>query len=170
MPRASTTARTSVRATNKKEVVEELIAVEEILQQEVQEELVEIEKIEEAITELESQNDIILLHFVRDGVTAFGTVWYAGQEIEVERGSEYFRQTLDRNGNSWLDRSEEDRLEKGPLSWKLGPSEIKNELIEYPENFDPHGMTYHKGEWLDLTMLRLRAEKEVARGRNIPNN
>lgn len=154
MPGASSTTRTPTRTTTskpaqpKKEVVEDTAQPEE---------------------PVEAENTI-LIHFVRDGATAFGSVWYAGQEVEIERDSEAFRATIDRSGNSWLDRSEEDRLEKGPLAWKIGPSDIKNELIDYPQNFDPHGMTYHKGEWLDLTMLRLRAEKEVSRGRSIPNN
>lgn len=151
------------RVSTKPEVAAIVDTVEELV-----EEVVEL-LVEEEV-EAQKEADTILIHFVRDGVTAFGTVWYAGQEVEIERGSEAFRATIDRSGNSWLDQPEEDRLKRGPLSWKLGASDIKNELIDYPQNFDPHGMTYHKGEWLDLTMLRLRAEKEIARGRSIPKN
>lgn len=168
MPRASSTTRPPARAAAPKPAVLKA-------QQELSEELAELvevaEELAETIEELEeAQSETILIHFVKDGATAFGTVWYAGQEVEVDRSSDAFRSTLDRNGDSWLDKSEEDRLSRGPLTWKLGPSDIKNELIDYPSNFDPHSMTYHKGEWLDLTMLRQRAEREVARGRSIPKN
>lgn len=47
--------------------------------------------------------EIILFHVVRDGVTAFGDVWYRGQEIEIEVGTAAYKRTLDKNGDSWLD-------------------------------------------------------------------
>lgn len=151
------------RVSTKPEVAAIVDTVEELV-----EEVVEL-LVEEEV-EAQKEADTILIHFVRDGVTAFGTVWYAGQEVEIARDSDAFKQTIDRSGDSWLDKSEEERLNRGPLTWKSGPSDIKNELIDYPENFDPHGMTYHKGEWFDLTMLKIRAEKEIARGRSIPKN
>lgn len=158
------TPRPAVKRTATKPTTEAIVeAVEEAVIEEIIEEV-----IEEAVEEAEIKPDPVLIHFVKDGVTAFHNVWYAGQEVEISRDSTEFRATLDRSGNSWLDEPEEDRLKRGPLSWKLGPSDIPNELIDYPTNFDPHGMTYHKGEWLDLTMLRLRAEREVERGRKIP--
>jgi hypothetical protein len=154
------TPRTAVKRTATKPA-DKIEAAEELL----------VEAIEEAVIEqLVEESNTVLIHFVKDGVTAFGCVWYAGQEVEVDRDSDVFRTTLDRNGNSWLDKPEQERLKSGPLAWKLGPSDIPNELIDYPQNFDPHAMTYHKGEWLDLTMLRLRAEQEIARGRSIPKN
>jgi hypothetical protein len=45
----------------------------------------------------------ILIHFLEDGMTANGQVWYRGQELEFVPGSQTYRDTFDRNGNSWLD-------------------------------------------------------------------
>jgi len=44
----------------------------------------------------------ILIHFLHDGFTAFGTVWFRGQEIELEMGGDAYRQTQNRQGVSWL--------------------------------------------------------------------
>jgi hypothetical protein len=164
------TPRTAVKRTpTKPEVkVEELVEdIEEAVIDEVFEELVEQANV--AIKEQvpEAPPETVLIHCIRDGATAFGHIWYIGQEVEIEKDSEVFRTTLDRYGKSWV-TGLLDKPGYQNSSWKLGPATMPNELIDYPRNFDPHGMTYHKGEWLDLTMLRLRAEKEVARGRKIP--
>lgn len=47
--------------------------------------------------------ETIIFHVLIDGVTAFGNVWYRGQEIEVEKGTAAYKRTLDKHGNSWLD-------------------------------------------------------------------
>jgi hypothetical protein len=151
------------------EAVEELVeAVEEAVIDEIFEELVEEANL--AIKEeVVHKPETVLIHCIRDGATAFGHIWYMGQEVEIEKDSEVFRTTLDRDGKSWV-TGLLDKPGYQNASWKIGPATMPNELINYPQNFDPHGMTYHKGEWLDLTMLRLRAEREVARGRSIPKN
>jgi hypothetical protein len=38
--------------------------------------------------------DSYLIHFVEDGHTAFGQVWYRGQELLVKKDSDQFKQTL----------------------------------------------------------------------------
>lgn len=45
----------------------------------------------------------ILIHFLDDGFTALGKVWYRGQELEFTPGSGAYNDTRDRNGKSWLD-------------------------------------------------------------------
>lgn len=45
----------------------------------------------------------ILIHFLEDGFTAFGQVWYRGQELEVAKPSKHYDLTVDRTGASWLD-------------------------------------------------------------------
>ena len=47
--------------------------------------------------------DVILLHIVEDGFTAQGAVWMRGQELEFKKDTPEYRDTLDRNGKSWLD-------------------------------------------------------------------
>lgn len=50
----------------------------------------------------------IIIHFLEDGFSALGQVWYRGQELEFEVGSQSYKDTFDRNGRSWLDlRSDE---------------------------------------------------------------
>lgn len=48
-------------------------------------------------------NDNILIHFLEDGLTALGKVWYRGEELEVKPGSRAHQDTFNRNGESWLD-------------------------------------------------------------------
>lgn len=50
----------------------------------------------------------IVIHFVEDGFTALGHVWYRGQVIEFEPGSQAYEDTRDRNGKSWLDLRDDD--------------------------------------------------------------
>jgi hypothetical protein len=166
-PRAAVKRTVSKPTAKVEAVVEELLveAVEEAILEEIVEEVAEI-----VVEELKAEEPrTFLIHCIRDGATAFGNIWYVGQEVEVGKSSPAYRSTVDRNGDSWLEALEsKPDCQNG--TWKLGPATIPNELIDYPQNFDPHGMTYHKGEWFDLTMLRIRAEKEVARGRSIPTN
>jgi hypothetical protein len=44
----------------------------------------------------------ILFHVREDGFTAFGDVWYRGQEIEIEVGTPAYKRTFNRFGTSWL--------------------------------------------------------------------
>lgn len=50
-----------------------------------------------------AKGETILLHFLVDGFTAAGVIWYRGQEVEFVVGSEAYKQQFDRNGKSWLD-------------------------------------------------------------------
>lgn len=45
----------------------------------------------------------ILIHFLEDGLTVLGHVWFRGQEIEFQPGGRAFRDTCDRHGRSWLE-------------------------------------------------------------------
>jgi len=48
-------------------------------------------------------DEMILIHFVKDGFIAFGQTWYRGQELEFAVGSAAHEKTKDRNGKSWVD-------------------------------------------------------------------
>lgn len=66
----------------------------------------------------------ILIHFLEDGFTALGQVWFKGQEIEFTPGSQAYEDTKDRNGKTWLDlRNDEfaqvDRY--GKIMFRSGP-------------------------------------------------
>lgn len=47
--------------------------------------------------------ETILVHVVQDGFIALGEVWFRGQEMEFEVGSQAYLQTFDLTGKSWLD-------------------------------------------------------------------
>jgi hypothetical protein len=53
------------------------------------------------LSEVEPGN--IVIHFLQDGFTAFGTTWLRGQVLEVKIGSAEYNSTLDREGDTWLD-------------------------------------------------------------------
>jgi hypothetical protein len=49
------------------------------------------------------KGDSLLIHFLEDGFTFSGLLWFRGQEVEFEIGGKAYEQQKDRNGNSWLD-------------------------------------------------------------------
>jgi hypothetical protein len=70
------------------------------------------------------QRDNIVLHFVGDGFTALGSVWYRGQELEFTPGTRAYQDTCDRNGVSWteLRRDEDAQIERfGQVLFRDGP-------------------------------------------------
>ena len=69
-------------------------------------------------------DDNILIHFLEDGLTALGKVWYRGQELEFARDSAAYRDTCDRYGRTWLDlrRDESRQIDKwGRVMFREGP-------------------------------------------------
>lgn len=68
--------------------------------------------------------DVILLHIVEDGFTASGAVWMRGQELEFKKDTPEYRDTLDRNGKSWLDLLGDDAAQMemfGKVMFRPGP-------------------------------------------------
>lgn len=66
--------------------------------------------------------DTVLIHVREDGFTANGRVWYRGQELEFTVGAQNWRDTLDRNGQSWLQLNEADQLRRyGKVMFGHGP-------------------------------------------------
>ncbi len=66
----------------------------------------------------------ILIHFLEDGFTALGNVWYRGQELEFAAGSGAYQDTCDRNGNSWLSLRGDDMAQIrrfGKVMFRPGP-------------------------------------------------
>ena len=50
-----------------------------------------------------------IIHILSDGFTAFGKVWYRGQEITVVPDSDEWKATVDTQGLSWLNLSAQDQ-------------------------------------------------------------
>jgi hypothetical protein len=66
----------------------------------------------------------ILIHFLEDGFSALGQVWYRGQELEFEAGSPAYRDTCDRRGWSWLELRHDEfaQVERyGKVMFRSGP-------------------------------------------------
>lgn len=68
--------------------------------------------------------DNIVIHFLEDGFTALGKVWYRGQEIEFEPNGPAYGDTCDRHGRSWLDLRDDEfaQVERyGKIMFRSGP-------------------------------------------------
>lgn len=66
----------------------------------------------------------ILIHFLEDGMTALGQVWYRGQELEFEPGSRAYKDTFNRRGETWLSLAGNDfaQVDKwGKVMFRPGP-------------------------------------------------
>lgn len=57
------------------------------------------------VEELKQPGDAsnILIHFLEDGFSALGRVFYRGEELEFEVGSRAYEDTFNKRGESWLD-------------------------------------------------------------------
>lgn len=89
----------------------------------------------------------IIIHFLEDGLTALGKVWYRGEELEFEVGSQAYKDTFNRRGQTWLDLrfdefAQADRFD-GKIMFRNGP---------WP------GKTY-----LDGSFEQMRGEREGTR-------
>lgn len=66
----------------------------------------------------------IRIHFLEDGLTALGRIWYRGEELEVVPGSPEYADTCDRNGRSWLELRDNEfaQVERwGHIKFRSGP-------------------------------------------------
>lgn len=52
--------------------------------------------------------EVITVHFVEDGFTALGRLFYRGEDISLVPDSDDYLKTVDRNGDSWLDLADDD--------------------------------------------------------------
>lgn len=57
----------------------------------------------ESFETVSEDDDVITLHILDTGITFAGKVWNYGQNVQIKRGGEAYKGTVDRNGNSWLD-------------------------------------------------------------------
>lgn len=84
----------------------------------------------------EGAQDVVTVNFLVDGVTAFGKVWYRGEELSVQRNSPWWEATVDRGGVSWLDLSEaEQRAIYGEVrfahgTWTGGGFDLDDDALE----------------------------------------
>lgn len=74
------------------------------------------------VAEADKDPNSVLIHFVDDGFTAFGSIWYRGQELAVKRDSDHWNESVDTKGASWLDLTEADQQRRyGRVYFREGP-------------------------------------------------
>lgn len=97
----------------------------------------------------DKEGDTVLIHFVEDGLTAQGQLWYRGQEIEVTVGDKSWNDSLDRNGKSWMALTENEQIDRyGSVKFRRGPW--------------PGKKSYREGEWTDPKSAPPESELEKA--------
>lgn len=66
-------------------------------------------------------SETLVIHFVEDGLSVFSRVRLRGEELEVVKGSTDWQSTLDAAGDSWLESSEEEQIERwGAVMFREG--------------------------------------------------
>ncbi len=120
----------------------------------------------------DATGDNILLHFLEDGFTTLGKVWYRGQELEFTRGSAAFLDTFDRNGRTWLDLVDNEfaQVEKyGKVMFRRGPWPGKT-LVDGKPVFEKLSSLTGNGSVSGVSDQELQAAQaaERKRGRAAP--
>lgn len=93
--------------------------------------------VEPVYEEPAQDGEVILIHFLEDGLTVNGRIMFRGEELEFVVGSQAYKDTFNKLGQSWLDlRHDEfaqiDKFNKGKIMFRAGP---------WP------GKTYADGTW-----------------------
>lgn len=72
-------------------------------------------------TTLPTDDDVLTINFVEDGLSAFGKVWLRGEELSVRRDSPEWEATCDRTGRSWMELSEREQFARwGAVQFREG--------------------------------------------------
>lgn len=101
----------------------------------------------------------VVIHFVEDGFTFSGQIWYRGQEIEFVVGSPAWEASV-RRGN-WVPLAFDEQaqiLRYGRVMFKPGP---------WP-GLGYDAAEYEKGKKIDPATAQQAADKEAKRHRNVP--
>lgn len=76
----------------------------------------------ELVPQKDEEGKTVLIHFLEDGFTAQGQVWFRGQELMWNVDSPEYRDTKDRNGISWLKMTDQDQFRRfGKIFFRRGP-------------------------------------------------
>jgi hypothetical protein len=65
------------------------------------------------MTKAKADSETGTVHFLEDGITGRGRVYYRDEELTLEVGSDDYELTIDQStGRSWLDMTEEEQVER----------------------------------------------------------
>lgn len=99
------------------EIISVELVADEVAEPDLTPEQQEIQFLKEQIAQLTGVQDVlpevdelsnpgdennIIIHFLEDGFSALGRVFYRGDELEFEVGSRAYQDTFDKRGKSWL--------------------------------------------------------------------
>lgn len=116
-----------------------------------------------------TEGDAVLIHFIDDGLTAFGQVWYRGQELEI--GPDHPRWEEAR-GWIMLNRMQQ-AARWGKHYFEHGPWPGRRSYTEGQESYERLAGTDHQGNPVTIQgpgeeALRRADAIEAQRGRGVP--
>jgi hypothetical protein len=110
--------------------------------------------------------EAVIIHFVDDGFTFAGRVWYRGQELEIGPGHPRWA-----DASKWILLSRFDQIERyGKQYFDHGPWPGRRSYTEGQGNFEELGTMDKSGTFAgpSLDQLRQADAAEQARGRGVP--
>jgi hypothetical protein len=116
-----------------------------------------------------AQGEAVLIHFVADGLTAFGSVWYRGQELQIGPGHPRWEEAL-----GWITLTRFQQVERwGEQKFDFGPWPGRKSHTEALGSFEQLTVTAPDGSKALYSgpteeQLRLADEAETRRGRAVP--
>jgi hypothetical protein len=114
---------------------------------------------------LPTEGEAILIHFVEDGLTAFGQVWMRGQEIEIGPGHPRWAEAL-----TWITLTRFEQVERwGKQKFDFGPWPGRRSYTEAAGSFEQLSATDNQGNkvaYAGPSAAELAAADEAERRRN----
>jgi hypothetical protein len=116
-----------------------------------------------------TEGEAVLIHFVADGLTAFGQVWYRGQELEIGPGHPRWGEAL-----GWITLSKFQQIERwGAQKFDFGPWPGRRSYADAAGGFELLSGTDPAGNKVTITgpseqQLRDADAAEARRGRAVP--
>jgi hypothetical protein len=111
----------------------------------------------------------VLIHFIEDGLTAFGQVWYRGQELQIGPDHPRWQEAL-----GWITLNRMQQIERwGAQKFDFGPWPGRRSYLDAQGSFEPITVTTADGRKVTITgpteeQLRQADAAEAARGRAVP--
>jgi hypothetical protein len=116
-----------------------------------------------------SEGEAVLIHFIADGLTAFGQVWYRGQELAIGPDHPRWKEARD-----WITLSRFDQAERwGEQKFDFGPWPGRGSYADAAGSFEQLTVTDPQGNKVSYSgpseeQLRAADEAERRRGRAVP--
>jgi hypothetical protein len=116
-----------------------------------------------------SAGESVLIHFVADGLTAFGTVWYRGQELAIGPDHPRWPEAV-----GWITLTRFQQVERwGEQKFDHGPWPGRKSYADAAGAYEQLAGTDHAGNPVAITgpteaELRAADEAEARRGRGVP--